>query len=92
MRRIASSISGELTGSGIFDKTFSVSALGIPGVTSVADLDYYVIQFAKEEDGTAGATSIDNVRLTAVPENSTCVLLGVGLAILSFARRRMGKR
>lgn len=80
----ATSISGELTGSGTYTRTFSIDGLGISGVTTAADLDYYLIQFAKDEDGLAGTTSIDNFSITAsIPEPSSAALLGLaGFALI----------
>ena len=83
----ANAISGELTGSGTFDVTFSIGGLGISGVTTASDLDYYLIQFAKDEDGTAGTTSIDNFRLSAIPEPTSFVMFGLAIAGLGFRRR-----
>ena len=83
---IATAISGELTGSGTYSNTFSIAALGIGGVTTAGDLDYYIIQFTQDEDGNAGTTSVDNFILTAVPEPSSLALLSLGG--LMIARRR----
>ncbi|MDA3923225.1 MAG: autotransporter-associated beta strand repeat-containing protein [Kiritimatiellae bacterium] len=58
-----SAISGELTGSGSFSNSISISDLGIEGVQNVGDFDYFLIAFAKDEDGTIGTTSVDNVSL-----------------------------
>ena len=86
---IATAISGELTGSGTYTSTFSIAGLGIGGVTTAADLDYYLIQFAQQEDGLAGTTSIDNFSLTAtVPEPSTTALLGLGGLALILRRKK----
>lgn len=88
---IATAISGALTGSGTFTSTFSIAGLGIGGVTTAADLDYYLIQFAKNEDGLAGTTSIDNFSLTAaIPEPSTYALFAglLGLSYVMVGRRK----
>lgn len=82
-------ISGELTGAGTFTSTFSIAGLGISGVTTAADLDYYIIQFTQEEDGLAGTTSVDNFSLAAtVPEPSSAALLGLGGLALILRRRK----
>lgn len=82
-------ISGELTGTGSFSTTFRLSDLGISGVSTAGDLDYYLIQFGKDEDGTAGTTWIDNVRLTAtVPEPSSIAFLTVCLVAAVVLQRR----
>lgn len=72
-----SAISGELTGSGTFSTTFRVADLGIPGVSTAGDLDFFLLQFGKDEDGLAGTTSIDNVTLVAstIPEPSSLLLM-----------------
>ncbi|MEZ7957082.1 MAG: PEP-CTERM sorting domain-containing protein [Rubritalea sp.] len=51
-------------------------------------MDYYLIQFAQEEDGLAGTTSIDNFSITAVPEPSSTALLGLGGLALIMRRRK----
>ena len=79
----ASAISGLLTGSGTYSTTFSIASLGITGVTTAGDLDYYLIQFAQDEDGNPGVTSVDNFSLTAVP---SLALLSLGGLLI--ARRR----
>lgn len=84
----ATSISGALTGSGFYTKTFTIADLAISGVTTAGDLDYYLIQFAKNEDGNAGTTSIDNFSLTAVPEPSSAALLGLAGLVLILRRRK----
>lgn len=81
-------ISGELTGTGTFSTTFRLSDLGISGVSTAGDLDYYLIQFGKDEDGLAGTTWIDNVRLTAtVPEPSSIAFL-IACVVGAIVRRR----
>ncbi|MDF2377878.1 MAG: hypothetical protein P1U81_16695 [Verrucomicrobiales bacterium] len=85
----ATSLSGALTGSGSFSAAIRVGSLGISGVNTVGDLDYYLIQFAKNEDGTAGTTWIDNFRLTStVPEPSTAGILGLLFSSLILGRER----
>lgn len=81
------SISGLLTRTGTFSITVDVASLGISGVTTVGDVDYFYIAFAKNEDGTAGTTSIDNVLLESIP---TPAALPAGLALIGAlaARRR----
>lgn len=83
----ATAISGLLTGSGTYSTTFSITSLGITGVTTAGDLDYYLIQFAQDEDGNPGVTSVDNFSLTAVPEPSSLALLGLG-GLLIVRRQR----
>jgi hypothetical protein len=63
----ATAISGELTGSGTFSTSISISDLGIAGVQNTADFDYFLIAFAKDEDGNPGSTSMDNVSLIVAP-------------------------
>ena len=82
-------ISGELTGSGSFHKSFSIADLGISGVTTAGDIGYYLVQISKDEDGTAGNTSIDNFSLIAnVPEPSAFAMFGLVAAGLGFRRRK----
>ena len=54
------------------------------------DIDYFYIAFAKNEDGNAGTTYLDNLSLTSVvPEPSTFILAAVGLlGLLASGRRR----
>jgi fibronectin-binding autotransporter adhesin len=59
----ASSISGLLTGTGRFTTTVDIASLGIPGVTTLADFDFFYLAFAKDETGTPGTTSVDNVQI-----------------------------
>jgi len=81
----ATAISGELTGSGTFSTSISISDLGIAGVQNTADFDYFLIAFAKDEDGTIGTTSVDNVlikladpvTLTAGVDDSSTTFSGV---------------
>ncbi|MFT5127194.1 MAG: fibronectin-binding autotransporter adhesin [Rhodothermales bacterium] len=67
----ANSISGALTGAGTYSTTIAVAALGIPGVTTSGDLSYLSLAFAKDEDGTAGTTAIDNAVLRATQTTVT---------------------
>jgi len=71
----ATAISGELTGSGTFLTEFRIIDLGIPGVETVDDLTYFLIAFAKEEDGTAGTTFVDNLILEAFPVQGTAIMI-----------------
>jgi len=67
----STSISGGLTGFGTYSVTITIADLGIAGVDSLADFSYIGLVFCKEEDGTAGTTSIDNVRVLPDPSIST---------------------
>ncbi len=58
-------LSGPLTGSGTYRTSIRISDLAIAGVQDTGDFTYFLIAFAKDEDGTEGTTSIDNVRLIA---------------------------
>ena len=73
------SISGLLTGSGKFFISIDVASLGISGVSEAGDIDYFYLAFAKNENGSAGTTSIDNVLLQSVP---TPAALPAGLALI----------
>ncbi len=55
-----------LTGSGTYSNSFNIAGLGIAGVNNTADFEYILVGFAKEEDGTAGTTWIDNLSISAV--------------------------
>lgn len=80
-------ISGPLTGTGSFNLTIDLDTLAISGVSDVGDIDYFYIAFAKNENGAAGTTSIDNVLLRSVPSPAA---LPAGLALIGAlaARRR----
>jgi len=43
-----------------------VATLGIPGVTTVGDIETFFIGFAANEEG-GGTTYVDNVSLSAIP-------------------------
>jgi len=60
-------ISGPLTGSGTFNASVSISELGIAGIQNTGDFTYFLIGFGKDEDGTTGTTSLDNVSLIVAP-------------------------
>lgn len=64
----STAISGALTGSGTFEKAINISELGIAGVQDTGDFTYFLIAFAKDEDGTPGSTSVDNVLLFITPD------------------------
>jgi len=64
---VGTTLSGPLTGSGTFEKRVDISKLGIPGVQNTGGFTYFLIAFAKEEDGAAGSTFVDNVRLIVAP-------------------------
>ena len=57
-------ITGQLNGSGTFTMTIDVSALGIPGVTTVGDIDTLFLAFAADESG-GGTTWVDNLSIVA---------------------------
>jgi hypothetical protein len=59
-----------LTGSGTFSLSISLADLGISGIATAGDFEYYLLAFCKEEDGTEGTTSIDNLRLASIPKLS----------------------
>ena len=61
----ADSISGHLTGAGTFEWQVDLLRLGIPGVTTVGDVDTFFIAFAANETG-GGTTWVDNVSIDAV--------------------------
>jgi len=81
---VSDAISGALTGSGSFTTTVDIAALGIPGVSTVGDIDYFYIAFAKNEGGTGGSTTwVDNLAvaageaiLTVGGDNSSTTFLG----------------
>jgi hypothetical protein len=62
-----SSLSGALTGTATYTTTINIAALGIPGVTASGDLSYLSLALAKDANGTAGTTTIDNVVLEPRP-------------------------
>jgi len=78
-------ISGLLTGTGSFSTTIDIASLSIPGVSDAGDIDYFYIAFAKDENGSAGTTSIDNVKLVSIP---TPAALPAGLALLGIVALR----
>ena len=80
------SISGALSGTGTFTLTIDVSTLGIPGVSTVGDIDTFFIAFAGNETG-AGTTTVDNLLIT-VPEPSSVTMLGLGALAFALRRRR----
>lgn len=59
------SISGHLTGTGTFEWQVDLVKLGIPGVTTVGDVDTFFIAFAANETG-GGTTYVDNVSIDAI--------------------------
>jgi uncharacterized membrane protein len=83
-------LSGELTGSGTFSTgRIKIADLGIAGVTDVSGFSNFLINIAKDEDGLAGTTTIDNFRIiSVVPEPSSTALLGLGLGSLLLRRKR----
>jgi hypothetical protein len=56
-----------LTGSGTYSESISLADLGISGIATAGDFEYYLLSFGKQEDGAEGTTSIDNLRLASVP-------------------------
>ena len=89
----AQSISGQLTGSGVFSTTIDIGSLGIAGVADVGDFTYFVLHFAKDEDGSVGTTAIDNLSVvsSAIPEPSSLGLLAMAFGLLLAARKRLKK-
>ena len=79
----STAISGELTGSGTFSTTIDVSELGIAGVQDIGDLDYFLIAFAKDEDGNIGTTSVDNVSI--IVDDPTVLTAGVDGSSTTFS-------
>jgi hypothetical protein len=63
----STAIAGPLTGSGSFETVINIKLLGIAGVEDAGDLSYYLISIAKDEDGTAGTTWVDNLSFTTDP-------------------------
>ena len=61
----AGSITGALTGTGTFVTVINLAGLGIPGVTSVGDIDTFFLAFAGNETG-GGTTSVDNISISLV--------------------------
>ncbi len=62
----ADSISGHLTGTGTFAWQVDLVKLGIPGVTTVGDIDTFFIAFGADETG-GGTTWVDNVSIDGIP-------------------------
>lgn len=80
------SITGQLSGTGTFTLTIDVSTLGIPGVSTVGDIDTFFLAFSGNET-TGGTTWVDNLVIT-VPEPSSTALLGLGLSSILLRRKR----
>ena len=80
------SITGQLSGTGTFTLTIDVSTLGIPGVSTVGDIDTFFLAFSGNET-TGGTTWVDNLVIT-VPEPSSTALLGLGGLVFAFRRKR----
>jgi hypothetical protein len=76
-----------LGGSGTYSNTIDIGSLNIAGVTTAGDFEYYMLGFARNEDGTAGTTSIDNLSFTSVPEPGAYAML-TGLTALVFVMLR----
>jgi len=82
------SITGQLNGTGNFLLTINVADLGIPGVSTVGDIDTFFIAFAGNETG-GGTTFVDNLAISDVaPEPSTLGLLAIGAILLGRNRKR----
>lgn len=58
---------GPLNGSGTYRTTIDLAALGINGIADLGDLESLGVFFAKDEDGSAGSTSIDNLQIFSHP-------------------------
>jgi len=83
------SVSGALTGAGTFNGAFDLSTLGIPGVSTVGDIDTFFIAFAANEVG-GGTTWVDNLTV-AIPEPSSSLLMACGGLVIGCMRsRRLG--
>jgi len=54
-----------LTGSGTYSNTINIASLGASGVTTAGDFEYYLLGFAKDENGAAGGTSVDNIMVVS---------------------------
>jgi len=61
-------ISGHLTGTNTFVWEVDLAGLGIPGVTTVGDIDTFFIAFAANETG-GGTTWVDDLTVTDWPTN-----------------------
>ena len=81
-----SSVSGALTGAGTFSQTFNLSTLGIPGVSTLGDIDTFFIAFAANETG-GGTTWVDNLTV-AIPEPSSSLFMVFGGLVLWCVRKR----
>ncbi len=68
-------IVGPLTGSGTYETRISIDRLGISGINETGDFTYYLVAFAKDEGGTTGATSVDNVSLITGPAQGTLIIV-----------------
>ena len=92
----AEAISGELTSadSGSFSTTINLGALGIPGVATAGDIDYFHIAFAQNEDGSGAPTAVHELSLSSsvIPEPSALYLLVLGGALLVNKRRKLARR
>jgi hypothetical protein len=77
-----------LSGIGTFSTTINIADLGVSGVTTAGDFEYYMVGFARDIGATPGTTSIDNLSFTSVPEPSSTALLGLGGLALILRRRK----
>lgn len=76
--------------SGTFTRTFDVS--GYTGINSVADISHVLAAFTLDTaEAGDGVVTIDNFNFVAVPEPSSVLLLGFGLAAVTFRRCRSSR-
>lgn len=80
---VAATVSVDLTSSAAY--TDFLSAVAADGTTTFAQFPRISLQTASGESGTF---AVDNIRLTAIPEPSSAMALGLGIVGLVLRRRR----